>query len=260
MTVTVATAGRRLPVLVVDHQAVFAEAVAARLSQEADLDVVGVSRAKHALAMVPSRGVRAVVLEQWLTDIDGLELTRQLLALADPPAVVFLGDADRPEAAAAAFQSGALAWISKDSAFDVLLAALRAALQGQMYVSPEMLGPLVRLLLHEQREDAPDVLGALTPRELDVLSCMIGGLDQAGSARLLFLSPNTVRTHRHRLLVKLGVHSSLEAVAVGRRAGLQPQGTVGALPSQRTRATVASPPRDVGALTLARDSESRLRP
>lgn len=207
-------------VLVVDHHAVFAEAVAARLSQEPDLEVLAVRRATHALAIVPSRGVAAVVLEQWLTDIDGLELTRRLRALPTPPAVVFLGDSDSPEEAVAALQSGAHAWVGKDSAVEMLLDALRAVLRAQMFVSPAMLGPVLQLMLHQQRSDSPTGIDTLTAREMDVLVCMVEGLDQVSSARLLFLSPNTVRTHRRRVLAKLGVHSSLEAVAIGRRAGL----------------------------------------
>lgn len=210
-------------VLVVDHHAVFAEAVASRLSQEPDLDALAVGRATHALAMVPSRGVRAVVLEQWLADIDGLELTRRLCALPRPPAVVFVGDTGSPAAAAAALQSGALAWVGKDSPFELLLEALRVTLRGHMFVSPGMLGPLMGFLLREQGDARPSRLMMLTPREMDVLVCMVDGLNQASSAQRLFLSPNTVRTHRHKLLAKLGVHSSLEAVAVGRQAGLKPR-------------------------------------
>ncbi len=216
----VSAAPVRRRILVVDHHAVFAEAVAARLSQEPDLEVLAVRRATHALAIVPSRRIAAVVLEQWLTDIDGLELTRRLRALTSPPAVVFLGDTDEPEVAVAALQSGASAWVGKDSAVETLLEALRSVLRAQMFVAPGMLGPVLQLMLHRERSDSPSGIDTLTARELDVLVCMVEGLDQASSARLLFLSPNTVRTHRRRVLAKLGVHSSLEAVAMGRRAGL----------------------------------------
>ena len=93
-----------------------------------------------------------------------------------------------------------------------------------MWLPGLLLGAVLDRLLVTQRGPSPSPLDALTKRELDVLRCMVAGLDQAAIASRLYLSANTVRTHRRRALAKLNVHSSLEAVFVARRAGVQPYG------------------------------------
>jgi DNA-binding NarL/FixJ family response regulator len=60
----------------------------------------------------------------------------------------------------------------------------------------------------------------LTARERDVLTAMVAGQSREEIADQLEISANTVRTHMQNILSKLGVHSSLAAVAVARRAGL----------------------------------------
>jgi two-component system NarL family response regulator len=60
----------------------------------------------------------------------------------------------------------------------------------------------------------------LTPRERDVLACMVSGLDRASVARELGLSVDTVRTHTQNMFAKLHVHSVLEAVGLAVRAGV----------------------------------------
>ncbi len=60
------------------------------------------------------------------------------------------------------------------------------------------------------------------PREREVLRCMVAGLGRKAVAERLYLSPHTVRTHMQNVLGKLGVHSTLQAVALARRAGVGP--------------------------------------
>jgi DNA-binding CsgD family transcriptional regulator len=79
-------------------------------------------------------------------------------------------------------------------------------------------------VLTETRRDAGakrTVLNRLTPREQDVLQCLVDGLNRQEIAQHLFLSPNTVRTHVQHLLRKLGVHSSLTAAAIARELGME---------------------------------------
>lgn len=211
-----------VPVLIVDHQPVFGEALAARLGWEADLEVVGaVSRPLHALALVPTRHVRVVLLEQWLGESSGLQLARRLRGLPDPPEIVVLGDADNPSQVVEALRAGVRGWVGKDSPFELLTSAVRAAARRETWLAPLVLGPVVEFLLAEpRRQGGSNPPFVLTRRELDVLRCIMEGLDQNAMARRLFMSLNTVRTHRRRVFAKMGVHSSLEAVAMARRAGL----------------------------------------
>lgn len=223
---TSATATNDVPVvrvLVVEHHRFLAEALASRLHLEADLDVVAaVDRASQALAIVPQHGVQVVVAGDWLGDDEGVELVRQLNDLPVPPRVVLLGAAETPGDITGALAAGAHAWVGQECPVEVLLQAIRAVARGQMWLPPTALGPVMNLLLTGERSPETSGLELLTSREIDVLRCMVEGLGQADIARRLWVSPNTVRTHRRRALAKLGVHSSLAAVAAARRAGLTP--------------------------------------
>jgi DNA-binding NarL/FixJ family response regulator len=200
---------------------VFAEALAIRLAREAGLQVVGaVSRASHALALLANHRVTMVLMGQRLDGMDGVELARRLRALDDPPLVVVLGETDLPRDVAEALGAGVQAWVEKDSPVDLLLQVIQAVSCGQRWLPPHLLGPVLDLLLIDEPQAAGSALEGLTPRELEVLRCMVEGLGQNAIAQRLYVSPNTVRTHRRRTLAKLGVHSSLEAVAAARRAGI----------------------------------------
>jgi DNA-binding NarL/FixJ family response regulator len=207
--------------LVVHQQMVFAEALAFRLAMEPQLDVEeAVSRGSRALALVPSRRISVVLVGQWLEDVDGIELARRLKALPEPPRVVLLGETDRTEDVTDALVAGAGAWVGRESPIDLLPHVIAAVRRGETWLPPAMLGPVIERLLTQDQPPAFGALHGLTARELEVLECMVEGLGQNAIAERLYLSPNTVRTHRRRTLAKLGVHSSLEAVAAARRAGI----------------------------------------
>lgn len=65
--------------------------------------------------------------------------------------------------------------------------------------------------------DDPDIGGALTRREIEILKLLGAGMDTRGVAQRLRVSPATIRNHVQKLLGKLGVHSRLEAVALAFR-------------------------------------------
>ena len=74
----------------------------------------------------------------------------------------------------------------------------------------------------KHRTESERLVESLTPREREVLRCMVAGLGRKAVAERLYLSPHTVRTHMQNVLGKLGVHSTLAAVALARRAGVGP--------------------------------------
>ncbi len=198
---------------------VFGEAVAVRLDVEEDLEVVGATTdVLAAVAIARSAGPDLVLFE---CAADGKQLTDELAALEQPPLLLCISEAEDPAGVVAALRSGARGWLPKSASVEMLLMAIRAILSGETWLPPAMLTDVLALLLAEPVGTKAEPIDTLTHRELDVLWCMIDGLDQAAIARRLFLSVNTVRTHRRRTLTKLGVHSSLEAVELAHRAGLQ---------------------------------------
>lgn len=137
---------------------------------------------------------------------------------------VVLAERDDARYAAAALQAGAGGWVAKDSSLSRLLQVVRGVLKGETHLPPALLTGVLRELTatRKHRTESERLVEALTPREHEVLRCMVAGLGRKAVAERLYLSPHTVRTHMQNVLGKLDVHSTLAAVALARRAGVGP--------------------------------------
>jgi DNA-binding NarL/FixJ family response regulator len=224
-----------LGVVVVDDHPVFAEALSHRLAIEPDIEVLGVSYdSRSAMASVATLHPDIVTLDIRLGDEDGIALCAKMLDRAPHLCVVAVTGVDDPAQAVDGIRAGVRAWVLKDIAMPVLLAAIRGAARGESYFPPALLGRMLPLLASSGRTVTDPRIARLTARELEVLQCMVDGHDRRATAATLFMSVNTVRTHAQSVLSKLGVHSSLEAVAVALSAGMRSRTEPG-MPTQRAR-------------------------
>ncbi|WP_223837735.1 response regulator transcription factor [Streptomyces venezuelae] len=155
---------------------------------------------------------------------DGIALVAGVRTAHPAVRTVVLAERDEPRRAALALQAGATGWVAKDCSLSRLLAVIRGVLREETHLPPALLTGVLRELTaaRKHRTDSERLVESLTPREHEVLRCMVAGLGRKDVAARLFLSPHTVRTHMQNVLGKLGVHSTLAAVALARRAGVRP--------------------------------------
>lgn len=155
---------------------------------------------------------------------DGIALVGGVRTAQPGVRTVVLAERDDPRRAAAALQAGASGWVAKDCSLVRLLAVIRGVLRDETHLPPALLTGVLRELTaaRKHRTESERLVESLTPREQEVLRCMVAGLGRKAVAERLFLSPHTVRTHMQNVLGKLGVHSTLAAVALARRAGVGP--------------------------------------
>jgi two-component system, NarL family, nitrate/nitrite response regulator NarL len=153
-------------------------------------------------------------------DLPGL--CERLHALDGLARVLVFDGAGTDEMLLHAIESGAAGYVTGHGGLAGVVEAIYTIARGESVVPPAMLGTLLRRLIERQREAAraAERLVALTPREREVLSLLVEGHDAAGMAAVLFISPETARTHVQRVLRKLGVHSRLEAVTLVATTGL----------------------------------------
>lgn len=208
-----------------DGQHGFANALAIRLQQEGDIEVVAVeSSAAGADAVVRAAAVDVVVTDLALEESGAERLLETFLRWQPHVRTVVLSAIEDPSVVVGALRRGACAYLSKDVTVDELLAAIRGSVEGETHVSPRLLtGVMARLLSPAEPTAQERRVQALTARERDVLERMVGGMSPTAIARQLLVSTSTVRTHAQRVRAKLGVHSTLEAVSVARRAGVRPR-------------------------------------
>ena len=208
-------------VLLVDDQQMLLEALAARLSSIPDLVVVGHCTTRDAHPAVLASLLRPDVITIEVVQARDAATLLAVFRGAWPPARVVVLTASRdPQQTVEAARAGADGWVSKGSSIDTLADALRSASRGHACFPPDQLGHVLRGLRADvgrvQRRESP--LDVLTPRECDVLTCLVRGRCPAEIADDLGMSANTVRTHSNKIFTKLGVHSRLEAVTVARGA------------------------------------------
>ena len=189
------TRGRDVSVLVVDDHRIFADVLTSRLVQEPG---IGEVTAAHALDEARVLGHHAqpdvVLLDYQVHDEVGTTLIADLRALDSAPHVLMLSATEEARAVVDALEHGASGWVVKGARIEVLMHAMAEVREGRMYLSPA------------------------TVRE--VLRCLVSGMSRAETARRLYITTNTVRTHAQVLLRAADEHSTLALVAKARRLGV----------------------------------------
>jgi DNA-binding NarL/FixJ family response regulator len=214
----------QIRVVVIDGQRTFADALAARLTVEPGLLLVAVAEsAAAARRLLDGRHVDIVLLDSELPQSLDLaaELTEIRAAASRSARVIMLGPVPEAPQTVEALRTGIVGWIPKEESIEQLLRTISGVMRDEMWLPAAAMGPVLRLLLHERHEQDATVnhpLGSLTPREREVLTYLAEGIGRREAAERMHLSAHTVRSHLQNLMAKLGVHTTLEAVAVARQA------------------------------------------
>ncbi len=208
-------------ILLADEQPVVRAGLAQLIGTQPHLEVVG-EAADGAEAVVKAARLRpdVVVMDVRMPRLDGIEATRQVVALtADPPRVVLLTTFDLDEYVFDGLLAGASGFLLKHAAPEEIVLALRAAAVGDALVSPAPMRRLVAHFVSGRPRRAPG-LNRLTEREREVLGLMVRGMSNAAIARTLVIGETTAKTHVTRVLNKLGLRDRAHAVVYGYETGL----------------------------------------
>jgi len=207
-------------VLLADEQPLFREAVRMILDGQDDLRIVaeagdGPSTVDQARLASPD----VALVSMALNDYSGIRTTRALAREVPACRVITLAPKEDPSTLIDAIEAGASGYLSKESPVTDLVDAIHRVHQEGILVPQRLLPTLIRGLVTRRRDldDESARYEKLTSREHDVLRLLARGADNQLIARALVISPQTARTHVQNILVKLRVHSRLEAVAFARR-------------------------------------------
>ena len=197
---------QRTIVLVEDHPAV-RWGLRSVLAAQADLKVVAEARSSEdALALVTEYRPDLVVLPLRLEgELRGVELCRELVALAHAPKVLIYSAYNSPDDASASFLSGAHSFVHKGEETGRLLETIRSTLDGRRVwlLGAEPNDSVAQLEQHIEKS-------RLTSRESEVLGFMLQRFTNAQIANELFIELPTVKTHVRSILSKLGISSRRE--------------------------------------------------
>jgi DNA-binding NarL/FixJ family response regulator len=214
-------------VAVVDDQAVVRMGLATLIGTEPDLELVGeAADGRAGLQLVRAVRPDVVLCDIRMPVLDGLGLLREVSAdpqLADVRIVV-LTTFELDEYVFEALRSGASGFLLKDADPERLLDAIRVVADGGSLLAPSV----TRRVIEHFGASAPAAephprLGDLTDREREVVAWVGTGRSNGEIAEQLFLSPETVRTHVSRAMVKLGARDRAQLVVFALRSGLAPE-------------------------------------
>lgn len=204
--------------LIDDHQ-IIRDGLRVLLQDQADLALVGNAYdGETGWQLVEELRPDLIVMDLDLPGEGGAALTARIRAKYPEIKVVVLTGSTESRRPQAALAAGANGYVMKGNGFTVLLTAIRTVLAGQTYLCPEVSTIVVQQLQRPNGTWLPD--GALSPREVEVLTQIANGRSTKEIAFALSISPKTVETHRSGVMTKLGIQNVAELTKYAIRAGL----------------------------------------
>jgi two-component system invasion response regulator UvrY len=197
-----------MKVIIADDHPVVRQGLRQMLAVESDLTVVGEARNGQEVVDLSRRVPWEVaVLDYNMPGKNGLELIKELRQRYPDRTVLILSMYPEDRYAVRALKAGASGYLTKESAPEELVSAIRKVAGGGRYVTPT-LGEKLALELEDNR--GKPLHETLSDREYQVMWMIASGKTVRQIADELFLSPNTVSTHRTRILRKMNMKSNAE--------------------------------------------------
>ena len=208
-------------ILIADDHLIFAQSLKALLLSNADMEIAGiVENGKLALKYLEKDQVDIVLSDLQMPEMDGIELVLQIRNRFPSVKVMILSMVSEASLIREVIQVGAVGFGSKNMDKDELERALRMIHNGETYISSNILRELTRVPNASRHDETESEMKALSEREIEVLSLIAQELNTNEIAEKLFVSVNTVETHRKSLFKKLGVKNAIGLIKFALRHGL----------------------------------------
>jgi two-component system invasion response regulator UvrY len=207
----------KLRVMLVDDHAVVRSGFKVLLQTWDDVQVVAeADSGEEALRIHDSVAPDVVVMDIAMAGMGGIEAIKRLVAKHPQIRVLALSAHEDTSYSKRAFQAGALGYLSKRTAPEVLVDAIRLVAQGKRFIDP---GIAQRMAMQDLSGET-DPLALLSPREFEVFMQIARGQSVGTVAETLNLSVSTVGTHVHKIKQKLDLNNASEITLLALRQGL----------------------------------------
>ncbi|AUA57842.1 DNA-binding response regulator [Achromobacter spanius] len=199
-----------ITLMLADDHTLLREGLRRLLEQAGDITVAGEARdGSEALRQLALRPWDLIVLDMSMPGRDGVGLIRQIKADFPKVPILVLTMHGEQQYAVQAIKAGAAGYLTKDSAADELVQAVRKVAAGGRYLSRSLAESIV-FERHGDISGLPHLL--LSDRELSVFRYLASGMSNSDIARLLCLSIKTVSTYKGRVLVKMQLRNQADLV------------------------------------------------
>jgi DNA-binding NarL/FixJ family response regulator len=212
-------------VLVVDDDPLVRSALSLMLGGQADLEVIGeAGDGQQGVDLARTLRPHVILMDIRMPVLNGLDATRELHAVPDPPRIIILTTFDADEHVFGAIEAGADGFLLKDTPPAEIVAAIRRVASGDPMLSPSVTRTLIqRVRAHgvgHRSAQAEGRLAILTAREREVALAVARGLSNTEIGEELYLSLPTVKAHVSRLYDKLEVTNRVQVAILVHDAGM----------------------------------------
>lgn len=196
-----------IEILIVDDHPVFRQGLAQILNEEIDMRVKSEAGCiKELFEKINIDKFDLVILDITMPDGNGLDALRQLKKLRPSTPVLVLSVHSEEEYAVRVLKTGGSGYLTKESAPEELVDAIKKAIEGGKYVSPKIAEKLAFII----EDDDKDPHERLSNREYQVMCLIASGKTVSEISRQMSLSVKTVSTYRSRILNKMNLSTNAE--------------------------------------------------
>jgi NarL family two-component system response regulator LiaR len=199
----------KIRIMLVDDHAVVRSGLGAFLSVNPEMELVGeAENGEQAVARARILQPDVILMDLIMPVMDGIAATATIKKHSPQIQIIALTSFQEDELVQNVLKAGAVGYLMKNVTARELAAAIKAARQGKMTLSPEAAQALVHAAQQQQEGEV------LTEREREVLKLMVEGLNNNEIAERLVVSLSTVKYHISNILMKLGVENRVAAVSI----------------------------------------------
>ena len=208
--------------LLVDDQDIVRAGLRSLLEERPNLEVIGeAGGGAEAVALAAQLQPDVVLMDLTMPDMSGAEATRRIKEIAPDVNVLALTIHEDEAYFFEMLNAGASGYVPKRASPDDLLAAIRVAAAGNVFLHPIVAGALVQDYLRRVRSGAEhESYDGLTRRQREVLTLIAEGISNQDIADRLEISVRTVERHRENIMERLNLHSRTDLVKYALRKGL----------------------------------------
>ncbi len=206
-----------IKVMLVDDHAVVRMGFRLLLEGSEDIEVIGDAQSgEEAVRQFQELAPDVVIMDISMPGIGGLEAIDRVLAKRAQQKVLVLSAHEDVMHAKRVLKAGASGYVTKRSAAEVLIEAVRSVHKGNIYLEPD----IAQELAVEQVSGSKNPIDALTEKEFKVFLALAKGQTVQEIADIMSLSPRTVGTHHYNIKQKLNASNSAELAIIAMRTGL----------------------------------------
>jgi len=207
--------------LIASIHRLFRDSLAHALNGEPDIDIIGEadsgpSAIETALSLKPD----IVILDTRISDLNGIEVARQIISQTSAIKIIVLSEAAVPHYIQRMINLGVAGYLTKSCSLKEIKKAVHSVAAGDVHLSPEVAGIMVKTISVKRSQGSP--LSLLSRREREILQLIAEGYRPGDIAKKLYISPKTVQIHQSNLKKKLNLTTTAGLTKYAVSKGITP--------------------------------------